>query len=204
LLAVAAAGVAFAVAVVGVTAGDVTHALPVVFVAGAIAICAMILPGVSGAFLLLVLGQYEYMLSVLNGFVEGIAAVPGGGSLGAVFSPGGVVAVFLTGAVIGLFTVSHAINWALEHYRVATLTFLVSLMVGGLRLPAERVCQHALLDTGAGDGHVQSTGCLTDLASNPGAVSLTGGELVSLLAAGLFGAIAVLAFDHFTDDLDYA
>ena len=42
------------------------HSLPVIFISGMIAICAMILPGVSGSFLLLLLGQYEYMLNALQ------------------------------------------------------------------------------------------------------------------------------------------
>jgi putative membrane protein len=201
---VAVAGVALAVAVTGFTASGVPHDLPLVLVAGAVAICAMILPGVSGAFLLLVLGQYEYMLGVLNGLVEGVLALPTGGSVAAVTTPGVVVAVFLTGAAVGLLSVAHAIDWALTRYRVATLTFLVSLMVGGLRLPAERVCQHALLDTGGGEGPVQATGCLVAAAGDPGAISVAPGEAVAVLGAGLVGAVAVLAFDHFTDDLDYA
>ena len=42
------------------------HSLPVLFISGLIAICAMILPGISGSFLLLLLGQYEYMLTALH------------------------------------------------------------------------------------------------------------------------------------------
>ena len=42
------------------------HTLPILFISGLIAICAMILPGISGSFLLLLLGQYEYMLNALK------------------------------------------------------------------------------------------------------------------------------------------
>ena len=42
------------------------HTLPILFISGLIVICAMILPGISGSFLLLLLGQYEYMLNALK------------------------------------------------------------------------------------------------------------------------------------------
>jgi len=202
-VAVAVVGVALAVAVTGVTASGVPHVPPMIFLAGAVAISAMILPGVSGAFLLLVLGQYEFLLGILNGLVEAVLAVPAGGRLDAVAAPGGVVVVFLSGAVVGLFTVAHGISRALSRYRATTLTLLVSLMVGGLRLPAERVCAATLLDLGVGD-RVRSTTCLPRVVGDPGGVSVTAGEAVAVGLAAVVGAVAVLAFDYFTDDLDYS
>lgn len=138
-IAIAVAGVVLAVLVTGVTASGFPHALPVVFVAGAIAICAMVLPGVSGSFLLLVLGQYEYMTGALSDVTGGLAGVLGGDPSVALVESGTVVAVFVTGAVLGLFTMAHVVKRALDRYRAATMTFLVSLMVGALRLPIGRV-----------------------------------------------------------------
>src|SRR6056297_3282586 len=72
---VAAAVVGFAVAflVAGVSAeGGLPHATPLLFVAGAFAICAMILPGVSGSFLLVLLGQHEFMVDQLQGFIDAL------------------------------------------------------------------------------------------------------------------------------------
>ncbi|WP_254862293.1 DUF368 domain-containing protein [Halovivax gelatinilyticus] len=136
---VAAGGIVLAAAVTGVTATGASHTLPIVFVTGAIAICAMVLPGISGAFFLLVLGQYEYLTGVLSDFTSGVAGLFDGNSVGTLVEPGTVIAVFGAGAVLGLFTMAHAVRVALDRYHTATMTFLVSLMVGALRLPIEEV-----------------------------------------------------------------
>lgn len=178
-IAAAVAGFAIAFLVSGVTSGsDVSHALPIVFVAGSIAIVAMILPGVSGAFFLVLFGQYEYLTGVLSSFVDGlIAVILGDRALGTLADSAATVFAFGVGAILGLFTIAHVIRWALENYRVATLSFLVSLMVGALRLPVERV-----LDT------------------EP---TLGVGSLLPIVLAVAVGAGAVLLLDYFTNDLAY-
>ena len=167
-------GIVLAVAVTGVTGTDASHALPMVFLAGAVAICAMVLPGVSGAFLLLVLGQYEYMTGVLSDFTTGMAALASGESISSLAEPASVIAVFGSGAIIGLFSMAHAVQRALERYRAATMTFLVSLMVGALRLPIEAVW----IDLG------------TDGANAP----------ATALMAGVVGAGIVLFADRYVVD----
>lgn len=158
--------------------GLLGHALPVVFLSGAVAITAMVLPGVSGAFILLLLGQYEYLTGVLERFVDGLLGLVGGGELDPVTGDGVVVGAFALGAVVGLLTVAHLVRRALDSYRAATLAFLVSLMVGSLRLPVLEV----------GD----SVSTWTPLAG------------VTVLGAVVVGGGAVLALDFYTDDLKYA
>jgi len=152
-----------------------TTTLPVLFFAGALAISAMVLPGVSGAFLLLVVGQYEYVSGIPRRIVGGIVAALGGdtGPLTEALAP---FVVFAAGAFVGLFSVAYGVRAALRRYREATLAFLVSLMVGSLRLPAREVA------TGVGDG--------------PGAAAVVAGT-------ALAGAVAVVALDRYTDDLQY-
>lgn len=176
-LAVAVAGIVLAALVGGRVGLDGSHGPVIVFLAGTVAVSAMVLPGLSGAFLLILLGQYEYMLGKLKAFTGAIPALLDGGSLEAVLEPGTDVAVFVAGAVVGLLTVAYVVRWALSRYRVATLTFLVSLMVGGLRVPGERV--------------------LEGLETAPGG-------LVTIALAGVLGAVGVLALDRYTDDLEYA
>ena len=176
-VAVSIVAIALAFWVSGTTSGAAPHGLPIVLLAGAIAICAMILPGVSGAFFLLILGQYEYMTGTLKGFVNGLVGLVDGGALAPVIETGTVVTVFGVGAVAGLFTMAHAVRYALERYRAATLAALVSLMVGALRLPVERVW------------------------ANLGESSL--GRPGVAVAAALVGAGAVLLVDWYTDDLEY-
>jgi len=176
-LAVAVFGVVLAALVGGRVGLDGSHGPVLVFLSGTVAVSAMVLPGLSGAFLLILLGQYEYMLGKLKAFTGALPALLDGGSLEAVIEPGTDVALFLGGAVVGLLSVAYVVRWALSRYRVATLTFLVSLMVGGLRVPGERVLE---------------------------SVETTPGGVAAVVLAGLLGAAAVLALDRYTDDLEYA
>lgn len=179
-------GIVLAAGVTLVTAGDVSHALPFVFLAGMIAISAMVLPGVSGAFFLLVLGQYEFMLGTLNAFVDALIAVPSGGSLADVLAHGVVVVTFLAGAVVGLLSVAHGVKRALERHRAETLAFLVALMIGGLLLPAQQVAANVSVTV--------TTESVIQTVVEP---------LLPILLAMVLGAAAVLALDRFTDDLEY-
>jgi len=148
---------------------------PVVFVAGAVAVSAMILPGVSGSLLLIILGQYEYMVGRLRAFVDAALAVVTGGEPAAVIDPGITVTVFVSGAVVGLFSVAHVVRWALETRRRATLAFLVSLIVGALRAPVVRTGQK-LAESGG--------------AWTPEVIAVFGG-------AAVVGAAGVVALDRY-------
>lgn len=88
----------------------------VLFGSGMIAICAMLLPGISGSFILLILGQY----TVILGAVKTIDIVP-------------IISVGL-GAVVGIIAFSRVISWLLKHYRDITIAALVGFMTGSLRL----------------------------------------------------------------------
>lgn len=85
-----------------------------IVICGAVAICAMILPGISGAFILLLLGKYEYMVRALTG-------------LDVV-----TILVFVIGCVAGLLSFSRFLSWILMHYRFPTLALLAGFMVGSL------------------------------------------------------------------------
>jgi putative membrane protein len=103
--------------VLGLRSGPAADpSLGFVFVAGAVAICAMILPGVSGSFLLLMLGMYDYVLEAVND--RDLA----------------VLGVFLVGAVLGLALFSSALHWALHQHPDTVMAGLVGLMIGSLRV----------------------------------------------------------------------
>ena len=136
----AVAGFVIAFTIAGISGqGGVPSSLPVIFVAGSVAISGMLLPGISGAFILLLLGQYETMTATLNGFVDGLIALGRDGVTASLVQDGLRIAAFLSGAAVGVFTVAYTVRWALGNYRRATLAFLVSLMVGSLRLPVLEV-----------------------------------------------------------------
>ncbi|SMY33792.1 hypothetical protein PMAL9190_01251 [Photobacterium malacitanum] len=83
-------------------------------IAGAIAICAMILPGISGSFILLLLGMYAPILAA----AKSVDIV--------------TLGTFAIGCVLGLLTFSHVLSWVLRSYRDIALTFLTGLMIGTL------------------------------------------------------------------------
>ena len=146
--AAAAGGFLVAFLLSGYAAGALGSSLPVIFVAGGLAVSAMILPGVSGSLLLLMLGQYEYMSNALSQFTDALAGVLNGGGTAAVVDTATPVVTFMAGGVVGLLTIAHSVRWALDRYREATLVFLVSLIVGALRAPVEQTTIE-LTDTGA-------------------------------------------------------
>jgi len=173
--AVAVAAAVFVAGLSGVAEGSGSESLAVLFVAAAVAASAMILPGVSGSFLLLVFGQYERFLGLVTGFFDGLAAALDGDP-GALVDPVVGLTVLGAGVVTGVLSVSHAVGWALANHRRTTLSALVGLLVGGLRLPAERVAEN---------------------------VPVAGGALVPVVAAAVVGAVVLFVFDHVTDDLSY-
>jgi len=103
--------------VLGLRSGEADNpATWVFFVAGAVAICAMILPGVSGSFLLLMLGMYEAVLAAVND--RDLV----------------VLLVFMVGAVIGLALFSSVLHWALESHHDPVMASITGLLLGSLRV----------------------------------------------------------------------
>lgn len=84
------------------------------FIGGAIAICAMILPGISGSFILLLLGLYTGVLQAVKGLDFGL------------------LGLFALGCMAGLLSFSRLLSWLLQHARNVTLAFLTGLLVGSL------------------------------------------------------------------------
>jgi len=85
-----------------------------VFLSGAIAICAMILPGISGSFILVLLGMYKYVIDAVS--TLNIA----------------VILVFGSGALIGILAFSNFLSWLLKKYHNQTIAALAGFMVGSL------------------------------------------------------------------------
>src|SRR5690606_9801801 len=83
---------------------------------GALAICAMILPGISGSLILLLIGMYAAVLQAVND--RDLLAV----------------GVFLVGAIVGLAVFSQVLHWALRRHHDLILGGLIGLMAGSLRV----------------------------------------------------------------------
>ena len=115
LLAIGAAVVAFVLVGLPALAPAEDPGAVRIFLSASVAICAMILPGVSGSFLLLVLGMYEVTLEALHD------------------RDLGYVAIFALGALVGLGLFSRLLTWLLAEKPDATMAILVGLMTGSLR-----------------------------------------------------------------------
>lgn len=85
-----------------------------IFIAGALAICAMILPGISGAFILVLLGAYEPILEALNNR-----------DLKTIF-------IFICGAIVGILSFSKLLKWLFKNHRNLTLAILTGFILGSL------------------------------------------------------------------------
>jgi putative membrane protein len=111
--------------------GPGDRAYLVLFFAGLAGASAMILPGVSGGYLLLVLGQYITILSAIDSAKTGLLAA-GGPDWAAVFEAMHVFIPVGLGVVLGVVGVSNAIRHLLERYEKATLGFLLGLLFGAV------------------------------------------------------------------------
>ena len=122
----AGAGIALTVGLMPST-GFITGSAGI-FLAGFIAICAMILPGISGSFILVLLGMYSSVLAALKGFEIGF------------------LLIFAIGAVCGLACFSRFLQWLLRHFYQATIALLTGFLFGSLSIvwPWKRVLEWAV------------------------------------------------------------
>ena len=102
------------------------------FGSGALAISAMILPGISGSFLMLALGVYFPLLTAINTLIEGVPRLINGVLTEAMLGSVLILAFATLGCLFGLLAFTRLINYLLERYRDRTIAFLIGLMVGSL------------------------------------------------------------------------
>jgi len=93
---------------------DNVESLPFLFLSGAVAVCAMILPGISGAFILVLLGSYKTIIDALHNLDFKIIAVVG------------------VGAIFGLLSFARLLKWMFNHYKNITLALLTGFIIGSL------------------------------------------------------------------------
>ena len=107
-------GVAVASYICLASPAQTPDALWFVFLGGAIAICAMILPGISGSFILLLMGKYAFVMTAVTEL-----NIP-------------VLAVFGVGCVVGIVSFSHFLSWLLKKFYMLTIALLSGFMLGSL------------------------------------------------------------------------
>lgn len=146
------------------------------FVAGAIAICAMILPGISGSFLLLVMGQYERIIGAVND--RDLLTI----------------GLFGAGCIVGLLSFSRLISWLLKNYHSITIAVLSGFMLGSLNKiwPWKEVLSYRMSSSG-----VQKP-FITENLMPQNYLEITGQEPMMLYAvlAFSFGILLVLGIER--------
>lgn len=148
------------------------------FLSGALAICAMILPGISGAFILVLLGKYQTVLSAVN--QRDILTL----------------ALVAAGAVIGIVSFAQLLGWLFKRYHDLTVALLTGLMLGSLR----KVWPWKVTLEAIPDGHGK---LLPTVQQNVLPDMYIGGvlnsELIVAIALGAIGFAAVLLIERWTN-----
>lgn len=164
------AGTAVAFVIVNVVPAEADHSAPVLFVSGMIAITAMILPGISGSFVLLILGQYDYVLTAVSN-----RDLP-------------PVIIVGMGAIVGIIAFSRVLSYLLANYYNRTVALLVGFMAGSLwKIYPWKQCLEIDLDR---HGHER---CLLEQNILPDTATETFALALLLLIAGF---LLVNLLDH--------
>lgn len=116
-----AAGALIGFWVVTLVPADTPESFWFVFLSGSVAICAMILPGISGSYLLLIFRKYDYILSLLGmiGTIDTVDAILN-------------LIPFFLGALVGIILFSRVLSWLLKNFHTATLMVLIGFLIGSL------------------------------------------------------------------------
>jgi len=114
-------GIVLGVTVCTLSPTNTPEALWFVFLSGAVAICAMILPGISGSFILLILGKYHFILKQVDDLTSGVI---GRNVL--------ILAVFVVGCVVGILAFSKFLHWLLGKWEKQTFIVLIGFILGSL------------------------------------------------------------------------
>ena len=107
-------GIVAAFLITRISPAETTEAYWFIFLSGALAICAMILPGISGSFILLLLGKYQFILNAVN---EGKLDI---------------LAVLIIGAIVGIISFANLLSWLLKRFHHLTIALLAGFMIGSL------------------------------------------------------------------------
>ena len=110
------------------TIADENASLLYVFVCGAVAICAMILPGISGSFILILMGAYQLVFGTIKSFLDSLLAI----QLAEAFNHFKILIVFVIGCLFGLTSFSRLLSWLFKHHHNTIVALLIGFLIGSL------------------------------------------------------------------------
>lgn len=156
------------------------HGTASIFFAGFLAICAMILPGISGSFILVLLGMYATALTAIK-------------SLDLAF-----IAVFAAGAACGLMVFSRLLHWLLHRYHAAVMALLTGFLFGSLAVvwPWKRALDWVVTE----EGELRPVQQMPILPGTFLEVSGQQPQVLLCLALAAIGALAVWSIDRLWTD----
>jgi putative membrane protein len=165
-----AVGAVVAFIIVNLVPAQVPHDPLNLFLAGMVAICAMILPGISGSFILLILGQYDHVLSAVSN--RDILTL----------------VIVAAGCVVGIVVFSRVLSWLLKRYYHVTVGALVGFMIGSLwKIWPWKSCVVSDLDRHGVERCLQEVNLMPDFASQ---------GFIIALGLVLLGFLVVSVIDH--------
>lgn len=117
-----------------------------IFLCGSIAICAMILPGISGSFILLLLGAYTTILGAVSNLLSALKA----SQWDIVFANGITLVIFMLGCLVGLISFSKLLSWLFKKAHDLTIAILTGFLIGSLNKiwPWKEVLQYHIKHLG--------------------------------------------------------
>ncbi len=175
------AGIIIAYYITVITPAEANTTTWFIFLSGAIAICAMILPGISGSFILVLLGMYKFILEAVGNF-----------ELAVIFT-------FLAGAAIGIISFSNVLSWLLRKYHNLTIALLAGFMVGSLNKvwPWKKVVETFT------DRHGEIKPLIEENILPGTYEQITGNQsfLIGAIALALFGFILIFVIENIANRL---
>lgn len=185
VLVILGAIVAYVITIAAPASGN--EALWFVFLSGAIAISALILPGISGSFILLLMGMYTYIIPLIKSALKTF-------DTSALITVG----VFCLGCLTGLLTFARLLSWTFKNYKNPTLALLTGFMIGSLNKiwPWRKATQFTYDENGLPDKILQE---INLLPSNYLASTGNDSQLILAISCGILGFILVFLLDKFSE-----
>lgn len=159
------------------------------FLAGFIAIIAMILPGISGAFILLLMGAYTTVIGIITQLTEGISTL----DTNLILNSLGKILIFGLGAIVGLKLFSKVLNWLFKHHKNLILAVLTGFMIGALNKiwPWKEVLQYRLNHAGEEVPFLERSTLPQNFDGNPQIILAVAFAIIGFLTIFLLERVAV-------------
>lgn len=159
------------------------------FLAGFIAIIAMILPGISGAFILLLMGAYTTVIGIITQLTEGISTL----DTNLILNSLGKILIFGLGAIVGLKLFSKVLNWLFKHHKNLILAVLTGFMIGALNKiwPWKEVLQYRLNHAGEEVPFLERSILPQNFDGNPQIILAVAFAIIGFLTIFLLERVAV-------------